>query len=374
MTPDGRRRRKTLYAATQRDVLAKKRDVERAVRAGQPVSTSRPPLLREYGQDWLGATLRTRVEMKRLAPATWHFYRDLWVTHIEPDLGHIRLDALTPGVVRGWLRTKAASSSRLGRPLSPRSLQALHGVLRKALNDAVRDGILPTNPVLAVEGPAVPSRAARYLSRAEAAAIRKSVSGDPWEPLWLLLLGCGLRIGEALALRWCDVDLDGGALVVNRTVSDLQTDMDPDAPVRRRGIKESPKTPSSAARVPMPAFVAESLRSQRTSVAARRLAAVAWSDNDLVFPSAVGTFLDRSNVARHWNSACERAGVADVRLHDLRHSAATFLLAAGVDMKVVQHILRHSRLATTADLYTHVLPEVATDAAERLDAYLRDLG
>ncbi len=172
-----------------------------------------------------------------------------------------------------------------------------------------------------------------------------------------------------MALRWRDVDLDNARLTVTGAVADIAGPMTMERANPKKGVRRA-KTPDSHAPVPLPAFVVEALREQRLSVAERRLAAAAWYDQDRVFPPSVGTPLDPANVARQWRALRSEAGLDQVRLHDLRHSTATFLLAAGVPMKVVQEVLRHSRLATTADLYTHVLPEVSHDAAERLNTYL----
>jgi integrase len=116
------------------------------------------------------------------------------------------------------------------------------------------------------------------------------------------------------------------------------------------------------------------LREHRKAQAAERLAAVAWVDPGLVFTTHVGTALEPRNVNRAWEDLCARAGVRRVRLHDLRHSAATFMLAAGADLKVIQATLRHSRLSTTSDVYAHVLADVQRQAAERMDGVLRQLG
>ncbi len=372
-TPEGRRKRKTVYGKTQREVLARKRDIESAQAAGRPVTTAQAPTIKAYGEVWLTQTLRSRVELGDLAPATWRQYRDIWVVHIAPDLGHHRLDALTPPLIRSWLGDKRVSPSSHGRPLSPRTVQLLHATLRKAYNDAVRDGLLAHNPVLSVAGPPVRRRRGRFLTRDEARLLMTVIRGDELEALWALLLGSGLRIGEALALHWADLYLDASRLTVRGAVGDLPGPMTMERSGRRRGLRAA-KTASSHASVPLPAFVVDALRKQRLSVTEQRLAAHAWSHEDLVFPSAIGTVLDPANVARRWRALRVRAGLPDVRVHDLRHSTATFLLAAGVPMKAVQEILRHSRLGTTADLYTHVLPEVASDAAARLNSYLTSDG
>jgi integrase len=189
------------------------------------------------------------------------------------------------------------------------------------------------------------------------------------ECLVLVLLGCGLRIGEALALRWSDIDEEAKRLRVAQAVGDLPGHMTLTRAERPRGLK-STKTVASQAWVPVPAFVLVALRGQRASVARQRLAAPAWDDQDLVFPTSVGTPKDRNNVSKEWLRLRAKAGLDDVRLHDLRHSTATFLLAAGAPMKLVQEVLRHSRMQTTADIYAHVLPEAKDEAGSLLDDYL----
>jgi integrase len=131
---------------------------------------------------------------------------------------------------------------------------------------------------------------------------------------------------------------------------------------------------ASAATVALPASLVTALQEHAEVQRLERMVAVAWVDPGLVFTTNVGTALEPRNVNRSWAALCAKAGVREVRLHDLRHSAASFMFAAGVDLKLVQTTLRHSRLATTADVYAHVLDEVQHQAADRMDGVLRDLG
>lgn len=373
-TPEGLRRRKTFRGKTKQEVRKEARAAQRAAELGQTTPTRRPPTVTEFGTTWLTGTLNNRVQLGDLKPATWANYRNLWMVHVEPGLGGLRLDRVTAQVVERWLASKMTSKSASGKTPSPRTVQAIFAVLRKAMNDAVRDGLLPGHQLDRVAQPRVTRREPTHLSKEDAKRLREFIKGHEYEALWTLLLGCGLRVGEALALRWSDLDLDKGRLTVRQAVADLPGDMTTTKSVgRRRGIS-STKTPASVATVPVPALVVESLRKQRIRAGQQRLAAVVWQDHDLVFPSPVGTHIDHARVGTSWRALRIRAALPDLRIHDLRHSAATFLLASGVDIKVVQSILRHSRLATTADLYAHVLDEVSDAAAVSLDAYLRDAG
>lgn len=367
--PSGERKRIVRYARTKGEANALRRQLEGEAQAGVVVSAARPPTVKEYGEVWLTKTLRYRVDMGDLSAATWNFYKDMWVNHIVPTLGQHRLDALPPPLLRDWMIEVTQRTGRTGRPLAKSTVRGVHATLRKALSDAVDDQVIHSNAMLLVKGPSVPATASRFLTREEAIRLRQVIGGEPLECLVLVLLGCGLRIGEALALRWSDIDDDAKRLRVAQAVGDLPGDMTMTSTVRPRGIKTT-KTVASQASVPIPAFVLAALRTQRAAVARERLAAPAWDDQDLVFPTSVGTPKDRNNVAKEWHRLRVKAGLGDVRIHDLRHSTATFLLAAGAPMKLVQEVLRHSRMQTTADIYAHVLPEVKDEAASLLDAYL----
>ena len=123
----------------------------------------------------------------------------------------------------------------------------------------------------------------------------------------------------------------------------------------------------------LPTTLAAELEAHRVAQLKERMAAAAWVDPGLVFTTGVGSALEPRNVNRAWAALCDKAGVGPVRVHDLRHTAASFLLAQGVDMKVVQTTLRHTRLSTTADVYTHVQAEVQRAAAGRMDDLLQDM-
>src|SRR5262249_42894451 len=146
-------KRETVYGATEREVLDKKRALEDRVRRALPVGKGRSPKLAEYGDQWLNVTLRAAVTLGHMTETTRASYRDLWESHIAPDLGHLRLTELTPTILRAWLAKKRERPSSRGRPYSARTLRYFHAVLRKALNDAVRDELLDSNPMLRVQAP-----------------------------------------------------------------------------------------------------------------------------------------------------------------------------------------------------------------------------
>lgn len=184
---------------------------------------------------------------------------------------------------------------------------------------------------------------------------------DPWFIAFVLMLGCGLRVGETLALRWSDVDLEFGSLTVRRKVR------------RHKGqlVFGEPKSARSRRTLVMPGIVIGHLRRHRAAQREQRLAAVVWKDEDLVVTTTIGTVVDQRNLWRRWETIREALGLdPDTRLHDLRHSAGSLALLAGIPLRAVADLLGHSQTSVTADTYSHVLDEMKRETAARLDVVL----
>jgi integrase len=372
-------RRKVLYGKTEREALAKRRAVLRDIEDGLPVSSRAPGTVGAWVEtEWLGATLPARVAAGTLSPDTLDSYADNWRLHIAPSLADVRWDKLTPARVRAWQTDLLTKTSARGKPLSARTVAYCHAIVRKALNDALRDEVpgVRRNVVALVEPPKVkPGGKGRPLNVQQVAAIVAAIDGDPLRVLWLTYLATGLRRGEALALRWSRTDLDAGTVMVAKSLKRRRTDeRSPSGQRRGRLVEVDPKTDASAATVPVPAPVVQLWREHRTAQVAARMAAPLWADPDLMFTTSIGTAIEPRNVNRAWEQVCERAGVPPVRVHDLRHTMATLMLRQGVDLAVVQRMLRHTRRATTADVYTTVLEEVQRAGADRMGDLFSELG
>lgn len=241
--------------------------------------------------------------------------------------------------------------------VKPATLVKIHGVLRAALAEAERMELVSRNVAKAVRPPTLASPGRRALTVAEARHFLVVVADDRLEALFVLALVMGLRRGEVLGLTWNDVDLDARTLHVRRSVQRVGG--------RLRLVE--PKTHSSRRPVPMPATAVDVLTRHRERQAKERVAAgEVWQDNGLVFASTVGTLLEPRNVSRRFNQLRDRAGLPWLRLHDLRHGCATFLLAAGVEPRTVMEILGHATIRMTMETYGHVLPERLHAAAEAI--------
>lgn len=372
------RDRRYLSGRTKSEVSTKRREVLRALEAGQPVSPRRPGTLDAFLQEWLTKSLPARVAAGRLSPETLESYRTQVRLHIVPHLGELRMDQLTPPVLREWITTllrKPRAQQHKAKPgedapeivlLSPRTVTYTHAILRSALNDALRDEVpgLRRNVAELVRPPAKAPSKARPLELESLPAILLAMEAHRWRALWLTYLALGLRKGEALGLTWPDLDLEVGLATINRSL-------------RRRDGKlvDGPvKTEASGATVPIPAPLVAVLAQHRAEQLKLRLASPVWSEPDRVFTTGHGTPLEPRNINHEWAKVCASAGIAPIRPHDLRHSMATFALRQGVDMKTIQSMLRHSRLATTADLYTHVLREVQRSGSDRIGDLLTEHG
>ncbi len=354
----GKRRRKVVYGKTRRQVAEKLATMNQALTAGRPVvEDSRR--LGDYLEHWLIEV----VEPER-KPATAASYRDMVRRHIAPELGHLRLDRLSATDVRLFLRLKSTQPCARGRPLSSRSIQYLHAILRSALSQAVRDDLISRNVCELVAPPRADEQSFRgsHLEPDEARALLAAADGTRLSAMWRLALTSGLRKGELLALRWDDLDLDRGVLTVRRSVSRQAG----------RGLVEGmPKTRESLRTLRLGAGSVAALCEHRERQAAEQsLARDVWADERRVFATPRGTIIDPRNLNRNLDELCAQAGVPRIRVHDLRHTCATLLLAEGEPLEVIAERLGHSDTRVTSQVYAHVIDDLRVRAADRLDALL----
>lgn len=247
--------------------------------------------------------------------------------------------------------------------LSPATVRYLHAVIRAALGLAVRWGRIPRNVALLVEPPAAAHSEVAPLTVDEARLLLTATSGFRLGVRWVVGLSLGLRQGEALGLWWEDVDLPAGVIRVRRQL--LRPD-EAGAPLTFGPVK----SPRSRRTLALPGRLAELLAEHRDEQAAERDAAETWAEPRLVFATSDGTPVDHRNDAREFKALCERAGIPPYRVHDLRHTAATLLIAQGQHARVVMEVLGHSQIAVTMNVYGHVMDSQLRDAADAVDEAL----
>ena len=346
-----KRQRRTFYAATEAEVLAKMKSAHATIAAGLPIPPTRLTVGAVLDQ-WLAETVKPSTRA-----STYRRHSDIVRCHLQPTLGHVRLASLTPAQVQRLLNAKLASG------LAPRTVLYIRGTLRHALSRAMRWGYVGINVAALTDPPRIQRHEVAAISPEDARRLLKAVAEHPLASLFITALATGMRQGELLGTRWQDVDLDAGTL---RVTGNLQR-------VDGQYVLLEPKTAKSKRTVALPAIAVDALRTRGTQQKEQRLRAGSlWANPmDLVFTTPFGKPMHGPTVTRSFQTALEVAKLPRQRFHDLRHGAASLLLAQGVPLKVVQEALGHATISVTADVYGHLLPELQKDAAIRMDQALR---
>jgi integrase len=343
-------KRKAIYGKTRREV-DEKLTKAKADRDGGLVFDADSMKLGDYLERWLADSVRDTVR-----PTTFERYEQIVRLHIRPVLGEVKLKNVTSAHVRGLYRQK------LDDGLSPRTVQYVHVTLHKALKQAIADGLIPRNATEAVKPPQVRREELRPLTAEQVKVLFEAAKGDRLEALYVLAITTGLRQGELLGLKWDDIDLEVGTLQVRRTLTTA----------KGGPVLSAPNTKGSRRTVRLSQTALEVLRSHlERQLEEIDRAGDLWHENGLIFASEVGEPLGRQYVtARRFKPLLKRAGLPEIRFHDLRHTCATLLLSKNVNPKIVSEMLGHATIAITLDTYSHVLPTMQESAAAAMEQAL----
>ncbi len=345
-TPDGPKR-KLIYGRRYKEV-EKKLAEARGDAARGLVFDADNLKLGEYLDRWLSDSVSDTVKA-----TTFERYEQITRLHLKPALGRVKLKGITPAHVRGLYREKLEAG------LSPRTVQYVHITLHKALKQAVGDGLIPRNATEAVRPPQVRKEEIRPLTAEQVKVLFEVVRGDRLEALCILAVTTGLRQGELLGLKWGDVDLEAGTLQVRRTLTTA----------KGGPVLSAPKTKGSRRTVKLSETALQALRSHlECQLGEIDRAGDLWRENGLIFASEIGEPLDRRYITTHrFKPLLKRAGLPQIRFHDLRHTCATLLLSKNVNPKVVSEMLGHATIAITLDTYSHVLPSMQESTAAAME-------
>src|SRR5262245_5366923 len=353
----GRRRRRWYsFRGSRRQAEVERARLVTEAQSGTAVDPSR---------ETVASFLDRWVEHMRgqVAPRTHERYGELCRNNIQPLLGSVVLTKLASDQIDSCY-TKALTSGRRDGTggLSARTVHHMHRVLREALQQAVRWQLLARNPADAVKPPKVERKQMQTLDTEATVALIEAARGTSLFMPILLGVLCGLRRGEITALRWRAIDLDRSQLSV--TASTEQTS---------RGIREKETKSGKARTVALPSLIVDELRRHRVAQAEGLLAAgVRLTDDHHVVAREDGQPLQPRSLTHAFVKFMRQHGLPAIRLHDLRHSHATHMLASGVHPKIAQERLGHSSVSVTIDLYSHVLPGMQAEAVSKVDAVLRD--
>jgi integrase len=365
---DGKRRGKAIYGRTRREVADKLHEARQAHGEGTLVTDERMTV-GNWLDHWVRVVLVNRVANGTLAEVTMNHYADCVRLHLKPVLGQGRLSKLTPADIDAMI------ASRRER-YSPNSLRIMRATLRKSLRDARRSGFFVSSAAIDLSEPvSVPRRAKAWLDQDAARRFLAGCAGDRLEALWVTTLSLGLRRGEALAIKWDDIDLSKRSLRIHRSLKRVRnralTDGTYPDGLKTRLVAGSPKTEGSSRTQPLPDRVVEVIRRHQIRQKEERLAAgAAWQDTGFVFSTPIGTPIDPDNVSKYFSDVCKRIGLGHRNLHQLRHSAASLLLAQGVPLHEVSRYLGHTTISVTMDVYGHLAEEGLRGAANAMNEVL----
>lgn len=350
-------KRKTFYGKTRREVQERLKTVLHQQQQGMLI-TGPQQKVGEFLTHWL-----EDVHKHTVRPRTYERYEAMIRLHLGPGIGHYQLQKLSPQHLQAFY------SKKLDEGLSPTTVTSFHKMLHLALDRAVRWNLVPRNVCDAVTPPRVKRYEIQPLSPEQVQRFLAAAAGHRLEALFVLALATGMRRGEILALKWKDVSFANGTLQVRRILTHMP------AKLNGKGgyVEAEPKTEKSRRSIALAPFTLEKLQQHRIQQLEEKLkAGPAWKENDLVFCSIVGGHLHTSRILfAQFKALLKKAGLPDVRFHDLRHSSASLLLGIGVHPKVVQEILGHSQISMTMDIYSHVLPTIQQEAISKLNAVLQ---
>ena len=340
---DGSRKRIYFYGSTQRAARGKADEAAERLAAGSPVRDSSRSLA-----EWLEEWRRTFLRASDRALSTKDLYSGLTKRHVDPIIGHVRLDQLRPtDVARLMVHLEEA-----GKAASTR--RNCYAALRGALDDAVINGLIATNPVSRVKRPKVDHREALSLRPSEVASLLASAAELRYGVVLRFIIGTGLRRGEALAVRWSDVDLARGEIKIKGSL------------VRENGrlAVVATKTVRSRRVISLSPTMIDLLHTQRASQTREKLVVGnLWEKTDFVFTTEFGHPVDPRNMLRTVRLAGSKADLPEIGVHTLRHTYATTALLQGVPVHVVSRNLGHSSIVVTVDTYGHLTDDASRAAA-----------
>jgi len=342
------------YAKTEREAEKKLEDIKFEIRQGT-LATGPNQTVEQYLKSWLEDVQKPDIE----AVTYWNQYGVI-KNHLIPAFGHKQLKSLTAQDVQKFYTSLVKNGYKSG------TIRCIHNVLHKAIKNAVRWKLVSYNVCDQVTVPrnSQESEVAQALTAEQALHLLRISRGHKLEALITLALVTALRHGELMALHWRDVNLEEKRLSIKWTV----------AYIRGQGyIQSDPKSKKSTRTIQLPDFVIDALVRHRERQQKQRLqAGDRWEENDLVFSNRTGRYLRSDYNSTLFHKLLERNGLPRIRIHDLRHSAASLLiLVLKMPPKLVQELLGHSSLDMTMNIYTHADESQQRDMMDTFDRFLK---
>jgi len=348
----GKQMQKSIYGKTQNEVRKKLAQATVAIDEGIYVEPSRLTV-GAWLDIWLSEYVNNSVKL-----STLHTYTRTCEIYIKPKVAAVKLSALTSPTVQNLINELDT--------LSPKTVKNIHGILHKALNQAIKLGYIRTNPADACTLPRYVMKDIKPLDNDQISAFLNAIRGHEHETLYLVTLFTGMRQSEVLGLRLQCIDFTNGTILINAQL------------LRNRFngsyyLENTPK--NNKVRIITPAsFVMKALHKQKIEqYKARLFAGEAWTESDLIFTNALGEHLKHDTVYKRYKRIVSELGIPTARYHDLRHTYAVSSLQAGDDVKTLQENMGHHTAAFTLDKYGHVTEQMKKDSAARMDNFIKSI-
>lgn len=355
----GKQIQRSVTGKTQKEVSQKLRQLTHELDEGRYVA----PCHMTVGE-WL--ELWKETYLGGVKPSTAYLYEREIQLHLLPHLGAIRLESLTAPHIQRCYNELLRPQKKGVRPLSPKSIKNVHGVLHRALQQAVLIGYLRFNPSDACVLPRITRKEIHPLEEDQIVAFLREIQGHPHEYLYRIALFTGLREGELLGLTWDCIDFDRGTLLVRQQLRREQ----------KKGGEYyfSPPKNNRSRLLTLAPSVVQLLRWQRWKENELRVkAGELWEEHDLVFSNAYGGFLSHRTVYDCFKRVVAKIGTPTTRFHDLRHTYAVAAIKSGDDIKTVQENLGHATAAFTLDVYGHMTAQMRENSASRMEQFIRSV-
>ena len=358
----GKQIQKSITGKTQKEVAQKLKELTAALDAGTYIAPNKTTVgqwLDTWQAEYLGAVKLSTVSS----------YQATIKNHIKPGLGAIKLESLTTQDIQEFYTSRLKGDEKR-ESLSPKTVKNIHGVLHKALHQAMLNGLIRNNPSDACVLPKATKKKAKPLNEEQIAALLKALKGHKYENLILTALFTGLREGEVCGLQWDCVNLESGALLVDKQLQSIRKsvrgDRDKYALVPTKNGKERYLTVAP--------FVVELLKKEKAKQDSnRKLFDGGYEDSGLVFTDEIGRRITPQAAYRAFKLVVTELGFETARFHDLRHSFAVASLRSGDDVKTVQENLGHATSAFTLDVYGHVTEQMKAESANRMEAFIQSV-
>ena len=355
----GKQIQRSISGKTQKEVAQKLKAALAALDSGTYIAPCKMTV-----EEWM--EIWSKQYLGGVKESTVAAYNATIRTHIKPGIGAIRLDALDTHLVQSFYNgLREPTKDR--EAVSPKTVKNVHGVLHKALQQAVANGYIRFNPTNSCILPRIEKKELQPLDEAETKLFLDAVKGHPLELLYTITLFTGMREGEALGLTWDRVDFMRGTILISKQ---LQKEKKKGGEFRLVSLKNDKPRRITPAPWVMQLFRDRKIQQYQH----KEKAGAAWSNPmNLVFTNELGGNLIPQTVVRHFKEIVSSIGRPEARFHDLRHSYAVASLRSGDDIKTVQGNLGHATAAFTLDVYGHVTNQMQEASAVRMEAYIKGI-